>query len=299
MEGNFLLFHAIGLSFSTLPKNYLNRLQQFLVWISTPVESVKPDDIKHYIDFLLEKQLSAQTINSHLIVIRSFYRYLNQEEEISIDNPAVRGLALRLSKPLPRYVRDDDVTTFFEAVTKIRDVAMFMLMLRCGLRVEEVSNLTLDAIDYRRSQIIVRCGKGAKDRVVYISNDAADALAVYLRKRVQTREQKVFLVEKGLFKGRPISVRGIQKRIEYYSKRSGIKVSCHQLRHTMATQLLNADADLVTIQDLLGHRKIKTTMRYCTLSNLKAQRDYFKAVARVMEKCGFNARKVGGNDPPC
>lgn len=279
-------------------KNYLHRLQRFLVWIFVPVESVKPEDVKHYIDFLLEKQLSAQTINGHLIVIRRFYHYLNQEEEIPIDNPAIKGLALRLSKPLPRHLRDDDVTIFFEAVTKSRDIAMFMLMLRCGLRVEEVANLTLDAIDYRRSQIIVRCGKGAKDRVVYISNDAADALAVYLRKRVQTREQKVFLVEKGLFKGRPISVRGIQKRIEYYSKKCGIPISCHQLRHTMATQLLNADADLVTIQDLLGHRKIKTTMRYCKLSNLKAQRDYFKAISRVMEKSGFIGRKVGGNDPP-
>lgn len=279
-------------------KNYLHRLQQFLVWISVPVELVKPEDVKRYIDFLLEKQLAAQTINGHLVVIRRFYFYLNDEEEIVIDNPAVKGLALRLSKPLPRHLRDDDVSIFFETVTKSRDAAMFMLMLRCGLRVEEVANLTLDAIDYRRSQIIVRCGKGAKDRVVYISNDAADALAVYLRKRVQTREQKVFLVEKGLCKGKPISVRGIQKRIEYYSKQSGIPVSCHQLRHTMATQLLNADADLVTIQDLLGHEKIKTTMRYCKLSNLKTQRDYFKAVSRVMEKCGFNIAETRGSDPP-
>ncbi len=163
-----------------------------------------------------------------------------------------------------------------------------MLMLRCGLRVEEVANLRLDAIDYRRNQIMVRSGKGAKDRVVYISNDAADALAVYLRTRAPTREQKVFLVEKGICKGKPISVRGIQKRIEYCSKKSGIPVSCHQLRHTMATQLLNADADLVTIQDLLGHTKIKTTMRYCKLSNLKAQRDYYKAIEMVMEKSGIN-----------
>jgi site-specific recombinase XerD len=173
-----------------------------------------------------------------------------------------------------------------------------MLMLRCGLRVEEVANLSLDSIDYRRSQIMVRSGKGAKDRVVYISNDAGNALAAYLRKRDQTKEQKIFLVEKGLCKGKPIFVRGIQKRIEYYSRQSGITVSCHQLRHTMATQLLNADADLVTIQDLLGHTRIKTTMRYCKLANVKAQRDYFKAVSLVMEKGSFNTTGVGGNDPP-
>ena len=67
-------------------------------------------------------------------------------------------------------------------------------------------------------------------------------------------------------------------------KKSEIPTSYHQLRHTMATQLLNADADLVTIQNLLGHTRIKTTMRYCRFSNMKAQRDCYKAVARGMEK---------------
>lgn len=279
-------------------KNYLHRLQRFLVWISVSVESVSSENVKDYLDTLLGKQLSSQTINGHLIAIRSFYSYLIDEEKRNLENPAVKGMALRLSKPLPRHLRDDDVVIFFGSVTRPRDIAIFMLMLRCGLRVEEVANLTLDVIDYRRNQIMVRSGKGAKDRVVYISNDAADALAVYLRKRVQTNEQKVFLVEKGLCKGKPISVRGIQKRIEYYSRQSGIPVSCHQLRHTMATQLLNADADLVTIQDLLGHTRIKTTMRYCKLSNLKAQRDYYKAISKVMEKSGFNVTETGCSDPP-
>ena len=168
-------------------------------------------------------------------------------------------------------------------------MAIFMLMLRCGLRVEEVANLTLNAIDYRRSQIMVRCGKGAKDRVVYISNDAAEALAIYLHRRPVSRVRQVFLVEKGSCKGKPISVRGIQKRIEYYARKSGIKVSCHQLRHTMATQLLNADADLVTIQDLLGHNRIKTTQRYCKLSNRKAQRDYYQAMTTIMERTTINS----------
>ena len=72
--------------------------------------------------------------------------------------------------------------------------------------------------------------------------------------------------------------------MEYYAKKSGLKVCCHQLRHTMATDLLNADADLVTIQDLLGHTRIKTTQRYCSVSNLKVQRDYYKAITLVIER---------------
>ena len=89
---------------------------------------------------------------------------------------------------------------------------------------------------------------------------------------------------KGPMKDKPISVRGIQKRMEHYAQKSGIEVSCHHLRHTMATQLLNADADLVTIQDLLGDSRITTTQSYCRVSNLKVQRDYYKAMEVVLQR---------------
>ena len=85
-------------------------------------------------------------------------------------------------------------------------------------------------------------------------------------------------------RGKPLSVRGIQKRIEYYARKSKLNVSCHRLRHTMATQLLNADADLATIQDLLGHGQITTTQRYCRIANLKVQRDYYKAMEVVLQR---------------
>ena len=253
-----------------------------MVWVAVPVEQVSSAEIKRYIDFLLEQGLQAHTINCHLSAIRRFYDYLKDEEGLVETNPVISGLALRVPHPLPKHVKDNDIAEFLGSVKKPRDLAIFMLMLRCGLRVEEVVNLTLDVIDYTRSQILVKSGKGAKDRVVFISHDAALALARYLQVRLVTAERNVFLVEKGRYRGKPISVRGVQKRIEYYSKKSGIKVSCHQLRHTMATQLLNADADLVSIQEILGHTRIKTTQRYSKLSNLKAERDYHGAMEKIM-----------------
>lgn len=253
-----------------------------MVWVVVPIEQVTSVEVKYYIDFLLGQRLKAHSINCHLSSIRRFYDYLKDEEELPVTNPVPRGLALRVPHPLPKHVKDNDVATFFKSVKKPRDLAIFMLMLRCGLRVDEVANLTLDTIDYNRSQILVKAGKGSKDRVVYISHDAAIALAEYLQVRIITAERKVFLVEKGTHRRNPISVRGIQKRIEYYSRKSGVSVSCHQLRHTMATQLLNADADLVSIQEILGHTRIKTTQRYSKLSNLKAERDYHAAMETVM-----------------
>jgi len=149
--------------------------------------------------------------------------------------------------------------------------------------VQEVAQLTVDAVEDPRRQIFVSNGKGAKDRVVYMSEDACSALMAYLVKR-SSKAKGLFLVQKGPMRGKPLSVRGIQKRIEYYARKSGLSASCHRLRHTMATQLLNADAGLATIQDLLGHGQITTTQRYCRVANLKVQRDYYKAMEVVLQR---------------
>jgi len=263
------------------------------MWINVPVEDVGKEQVILYIEQQLERKIAAKTINCQLVGIRQFYRYFREEESLEIKAPVPRGHSLRLPKPLPRYLHDEEVDLFLKVIKKKRDFAIFKLMLRCGLRVDEVANLTLDAIDYKRSRIIVSNGKGGKGRVVYFSNDAAEALADYLDIRLSTKQRKVFLVEKGLCKGQPISVRGIQKRIEHYSKMSGISVSCHQLRHTMATQLLNADADLVTLQDLLGHTLIKTTQIYAKVSNRKVQRDYHKAMDAILQGNKIKAGSMG------
>jgi site-specific recombinase XerD len=270
-------------------KNYMNTLKHFVVWLDVPIEEVNHKKLLEYMDYLLDRGLRPKTINCHLDSIRGFYNYLCDEEGVKITNPVKRGYVLRLSRPLPRHLRDEEVLKFFDMIDRPRDRAIFKLMLRCGLRVEEVSNLTLNAIDPNRRRIYVHNGKGAKDRVVYISDDTYHAFLCYLKVRPPSRAKKLFLVEKGTYRGKPISVRGIQKRMEYYAKKAALKISCHHLRHTMATQLLNADAELVTIQDLLGHTRIKTTQRYCRISNLKVERDYFKAMQVVMQRMGGDA----------
>ena len=265
-------------------KYYLNIIRQYVLWLDVELELATPEKIDLYIDYLLRKRLQPASINLYLAIIRVFYDYLKYEEKVALGNPVNRNRRLRVPKPLPRSLRDAEVDKLFAAIKSKRDTAMFKLMLRCGLRVEEVSNLTLGAIDLKRRRLIVEQGKGGKGRVVYISADAYDALTSYLKLRSHYRAKRVFLVEKGDYKGKAISVRGIQKRIEYYAKKTRIDVSCHRLRHTMATQLLNAEAEVETIQDLLGHNWITTTQRYCKVSNIKVRRDYFKAMQNVLQR---------------
>jgi len=266
-------------------KYYLSVIKQFVLWLNVPLEQVNVDKIEDYIDYLHQRRMQPASINLYLAIIRVFYNYLKYEEKVKLLNPVKANCRLRVPRPLPRAMREDQVDRFFEVIKTRRDWAMFRLMLRCGLRVEEVANLSLGDIDLKQRRIMVVDGKGGKDRVVYISDDAADGLIAYLKLRSHRRIKKVFLVEKGDYKGQPISVRGIQKRMEYYARKTGLKISCHHLRHTMATQLLNADAQVESIQDLLGHNWITTTERYCKVSNMKVKRDYFNAMGKILKRC--------------
>jgi len=271
-------------------KSYMNILDHFLRWSPVPLSKVTSKEVGLYVDHLLQKRRTPKTITCHLQTIRLFFDYLMNEEELPISNPVIR-ISIRLPKPLPRHLKDDQVTRLLAVIQDVRDRAMFMLMLRCGLRVQEVVDLTVDAVDWQRRQIFVSQGKGGKDRIVYMSEDARSALLAYLAKR-SLKGKRLFLVQKGPLRGQPLSVRGIQKRIESYAQKSKLNVSCHRLRHTMATQLLNADADLATIQDLLGHGQITTTQRYCWVANLKVQRDYYKAMEVVLQR----TQATGQND---
>jgi site-specific recombinase XerD len=268
-------------------RNYMNTLKYFVLWIDVPIEQVTHKKLLTFIDHLLDKRLKPKTINYYLDSIRGFYDYLIHEEEVAIPHPVKRGYALRLSRPLHRFLREEQIKKLFDVIDSPRDLAMFKLMLRCGLRVEEVAKLSLAAVDLARGQVFVYEGKGLKDRVVYLSKDAYQALVKYLKVRPCSRAKKLFLVDRGRYKGKPIKVRGIQYRMQHYAKKAGLNVCCHQLRHTMATQMLNADADIVTIQDLLGHSRIMTTRRYSQVSNQKVRRDYYKAMEKVLQRHGL------------
>jgi len=160
-------------------KYYLNVIKQFVIWLNVPLEQAEVGKIEQYIDYLHQKRLQPASINLYLAIIRVFYNYLRFEERVTLHNPVAANCRLRVPKPLPRALREEQVDQLFEVIKSKRDWAMFRLMLRCGLRVEEVANLSLGDIDLKQRRIMVLNGKGGKDRVVYISEDAADGLIAY------------------------------------------------------------------------------------------------------------------------
>jgi site-specific recombinase XerD len=263
-------------------RNYFYNVKQFSDWLKVPIDEVTSEVIFEYIGFLHNRRLKPKTINSYLHGVRKFYNFLKYEQRVVVANPVKSSYRQILPKPLPKFLKEQEIKILFDHITDKRDIAMFMLMLRCGLRVGEVVKLTFQAIDFERKSIFVLNGKFRKDRIVYMSDDAIDALQTYIKVRLPSRARKVFLVQRGLYRGKPLSIRSIQKRMEYYAKETGLTVSCHRLRHTMATQLLNADAMLATVQELMGHECIISTQRYAKVSNTKVRRDYFKAMKLVM-----------------
>lgn len=268
----------------TSARNWCYAVKRFSKWTKVPHKDVTTETIYEYLGFLHHKRLKPTSINANLHSIKRFYEYLYYEEKLKIPNPVKAAYRQRLPKPLPKFLSNKEVSILFNSIKDKMDYAIFMLMLRCGLRVKEVTNLTLPALDFENNQILVLNGKFGKDRVVYMSQGTQQAVKEYLKSRRKSKFNEVFLVPKGRYRGKPISIRGIQKRIENYSKITGVTVSCHRLRHTMATQLLNADAMLVTVQELLGHDCIYSTQRYAKVSNTKAKRDYFKAMATLQSQ---------------
>jgi len=266
----------------TTVRNYVFIIKNFFAWLVVPIHEVTSNVMFEYVGFLHHRKLNPKTINCYLHGIRRFFDYLKFEERINTVNPVKRDYQQILPKSLPKFLKEQEVKILLGQITDKRDIAMFMLMLRCGLRVGEVANLTFPAIDFERKSILVLNGKFRKDRIVYMSDDTINSLQAYMKIRPSSKTRMMFLVKKGFYRGKPLSIRGIQKRIEKYAKETGLLVSCHRFRHTMATQLLNADAMLATVQELMGHGCVISTQRYAKVSNTKIRRDYFKAMDFIM-----------------
>jgi site-specific recombinase XerD len=210
-----------------------------------------------------------------------FYDYLAYIREEDVPNPVIpRRHYLAHERRLPRDIPDDVLAQLFEAIgSHLRDRTMFTLMLHAGLRVGEVSQLR--QVDVRLSDkhtpFLRLNGKGAQERVVYLSATAAQLLDDYLKERPQDSPEQIFLN----YKGQPISITGIQLRLAHYCRKVDIWITSHQLRHTYASRMIAADVPITSVQKLLGHNSIRTTQLYVRVADSKVEEDYHDAVSRI------------------
>lgn len=215
--------------------------------------------------------------------VKHFFDYLAAETDTVPVNPVKPSHHVRTGRPLPKKLTGEEVRRFFAVICNEVDRALFLLMLRCGLRVSEVARLKLMDLDWEQDALIVRQGKGRKDRRVYLSPDATSALRVCLALR-PPKAPGGYLFWNQKRSNRSLSVKAIQKKMERYAATAGVRASCHSLRHTFASNLLEEGAEIVSIKEFLGHRSVASSERYARLSDRRVKQAYLQSIKRVISK---------------
>jgi site-specific recombinase XerD len=263
--------------------NYGRDLRLFFALVDKDPCAVSGRDVAQFIEHQRQRQRTAATINRRLNALQHFFTYLATERQILGINPVKPSHFLRRGRPLPKTLSREHVRRLFAQITNPLDHALCLLMLRCGLRVSEVARLKQADLDWEQKTLRIQQGKGRKDRVVYVAADALAALhtCVALRPLV-VPDDLLFWNQKR--PQRPLSSKGIQKKLERYAKAADIKASCHSLRHTFASNLLEAGAEVIAIKELLGHASIQSSERYAKLSNQRVRQVYQQTMRKVIAK---------------
>lgn len=246
-------------------------------------------DVRNWLAFMTKDGLSRATAARRLSCLRSFYRFLVRQEVVS-QNPAQFVHFPKKGETLPRAMNVDDTARlldapFLETFQGVRDKAIFELLYSSGLRVGELCAIDLADISLSPEMIRVK-GKGNKARVTPFGEKAASSLQLYLDKRSVLVQKNKKTGQTALFLnkyGERLSTRQVQKIAKDRGVAVGISsdVTPHRFRHSMATHLLEAGADLRSIQDMLGHASLATTQRYTHTDLLRLSELYSKAHPRA------------------
>lgn len=264
---------------------YMERLVEFAGDI--PVEKIDSELVRkwrlwlnRYVD-QQGREIGKITQSYHLIALRSFLKYLSVNRGFSVMDAAKIQLP-KIKRPQVSFLNADEVARLLDAVdlnkkTGLRDRAILELLFSGGLRVSELCNLNRDQVNLKRKEFTVR-GKGQKDRPIFISDAAADAIASYLDSR-NDDAAPLFINASRNIQGKNtadkkqeflrLTPRSVQRLVSQYARAAGITkhVSPHTLRHSFATDLLMNGADLRSVQSLLGHSNISTTQVYTHITD--------------------------------
>jgi site-specific recombinase XerD len=267
---------------ATTATHYQSDVTIFFAWSQKAPEVVTRADIDRFIEWQQRRGHAVATINRRLIALRQYYGFLADHGSPLVPCPVVPRLHyIRRGRQLPRDVKDEHVAQLFAQIQEPRDLAMFTLMLRCGLRVSEVTHLNLEDVFFagraeQASRLLLH-GKRQSERVVFLSAQAEHRLRSYLQVRPTTPEHTLFLNRYGA----ALSVTAVQKRLTQYAQRAGLHITCHQLRHVFSRQLIEVGMPVTSLQALLGHRSLRTTQVYLHVADPIVRRDYFESMHKL------------------
>jgi len=241
-----------------------------------------PADIDAWIEASFRQKLAPGTVATRLRVMQGLFRFLRDQGYIPQSPIRSPRHHILVPQDLPRPMAEDEVIALFRVIDALRDRTMFLLMLRCGLRVGEVSSLPWSAIDLEQGTVRIDNSKGHVDRVVYLAPDIAKALRQW--QGYQAAATPYVFPRRGS----SLTARQIRNLMTGYLKLAGIPkaYSPHSLRHTFATQLLNAGASLEVVKELMGHRSLDMTLRYTQLYDRTKRAQYDQAMAQVEKHQG-------------
>jgi site-specific recombinase XerD len=262
--------------------SYTCDLRLFFAEIAVPLAQVSFREVDQFVEHQHHHGRSWATINRRLNALKHFFDFCLDQQWV-LGNPVKPSHFVRRGRPLPKALSREQVQRLFAQIAHPMDRALFLVILRCGLRVSEVAQLKLEHLDWEQQALHVVQGKGRKDRCVYLSPDAVTSVQQCLAQHPGAQAQGyVFWNRKRA--ERPLSVKAIQKKMERYAKAAGIIASCHSLRHTFASNLLEHGAEVVAIRDFLGHSQIASSERYAKLSSQKIKQEYMRTMQKILKQ---------------
>ena len=277
-------------------KAYNSDLAQFQQFLSKQLDQQKISireinrlAIRHFLGILHMEGYNSRSILRKLTAIRSFCRYLCREGLLEV-NPATHLMPMRWEKRLPTFLDVAQAAKVMElpdtnTALGLRDRALLELLYSTGIRLMELVSLNLSALDLLGEVIRVR-GKGKKERILPLGSKALEALAAYLPRRKELLAKGDRSSGKGLFlnyRGGRISGRSVRRIVNHYLQQVSQEehLSPHILRHTFATHMLDAGADLRAVKELLGHASLSSTQIYTHVTVEKLRKTYDQAHPRA------------------
>jgi integrase/recombinase XerD len=249
------------------------------------LETITREEFSAFIEHEQDRGLKPRSVSTQLRSLTAFFHFLIEREVIRPD-VLTRKMRIKVPDALPRAIDPEDIKQLLSVIKTPRDRAMIVVLLRTGMRIGELLTTRLEEVNLKEKRIeIFEAQKNRLGRVVYISDDA---LAL-LKKWIACRDPKQHYLFYG-WHGRPLCYEAAREMFNKYLDTAGLShrgYTLHCLRHTFASELLNAGMRLECLQQLLGHRSIEMTRRYARLTDNTRKEEYFRAMA-IIEKGGIN-----------